>query len=173
MSVTSITRLGLSGLGLLVTLSAGTGCAAHRMGLRAADDRLSIQVNVVLITEAEKDEWQRLAVDEYWKPKGGLRESEKYKSRTRIFLFGANQPAGPRPILNTRDKEYGGWRKAKYAYVVILADRPPRPSDGADDCRRRIVPMDPDRWDAEELEFTVTDSCIDLRRPARGPATPK
>jgi hypothetical protein len=106
----------------------------------------SVEVNIVGINDVEYQEWVRKPMTQYWEPDDSLRTTTVRKGYTGVMTFGEEKPG--RLVLFRRDPIWNDWEAKGARNLFILTNFPRVTQDqlGDADARRRILPLQKDRW---------------------------
>ena len=144
------------------------GCGGTRMSrhdvvvsmdpaLTTASGTPTVKVDIVGISETEKEQWASKNISDYWRAGDGLRK-DAVARKEMIFAAGKTAPQ----TLKGTDPEWNDWAGRKAMYLAIIADLPGASRDGADG-RRIILPLDASRWDPEDKPIKIVVQSSRLR----------
>ena len=115
---------------------------------------MSVEVNVVGITELEKPIWEQLRIDEYW-------ESKLYKdAKKEVFKFGHAQPSSQRLIK--KNPIWKTWLSSGVNHLFVVGDIPGVTSTnfGSGDPRALILPLAKSCWKGKTIEVEIDSSQV-------------
>jgi len=145
-----------------VLIMGASGCSSTKPG-RARAHTISVTldpslqgqrvlVDLVPVNPSQKRQWEEKSVTEYFGASDPLRAS------ARKMTIELSEPDKPQ-VLNVKDKIWQDWLGIGATEVFVLADLPnmgradDKPGDA--DARRRILPLDPHRWESGTKELRV------------------
>jgi hypothetical protein len=146
----------------VVLMGAASGCSSTKPG-RAKAHTISVAldpslqgqrvlVDLIPVNPSQKRQWEEKSVTEYFGASDPLRAS------ARKMTIELSEPDKPQ-VLNRKDKMWQEWLSIGATEVFVLADLPNmgRGDDkpGEADARRRILPLDPKRWESGTKELRV------------------
>lgn len=112
--------------------------------LASAASRPTIRVDVVGLTDAERQRWDAASISEYWRPESPARAA--MGDRLVSVRFGAERAEPLR--IGPDDRAWAAWRKSGARWLYVLANLPGGLPDrpGADDPRRLAVLLHAREW---------------------------
>jgi|SRR4051812_37207955 hypothetical protein len=143
-------------------ITVGSGCSSTKPG-RPKPQTISVTldsslqgqrvlVDLVPVNPSQKRQWEEKSVTEYFGASDPLRAS------ARKMTFELSEPDKPQ-VLSVKDKIWQEWLSIGATEVFVLADLPNmgRKDDksGDGDARRRILPLDSNRWENGTKELGV------------------
>ncbi len=125
-----------------------------------------VEINMVAVNASDSPTWSEKSMTDYFTPGDALRNSaDPYIMR----LDEKNQTQ----TLKITDPKWDAWKSQGATNLFIVADYP-RAADasGEADPRRRIIPLDCSRWDAEtDIKVILKSSGLSVQTPPK-PAKP-
>jgi hypothetical protein len=115
----------------------------------------TFQVDVLKLNASTKSLYESVPIPEYFQLDSQVRQSAP-------VLKSLTLKAGAPETINLNDPEYKNIRYPGYSYIAVLAYPPGdyHPSDAKSDPRRKLLPLDPakwqDKWPGKEREITIT-----------------
>ena len=106
----------------------------------------SVEVNLVGVNDTEYEEWYGAPASQYWEPDNARRLTTVRKGYAHVMTFGEEQPS--RQILYRRNVVYDAWaaKNARHLFILCNFPRVAQDQPGNMDPRRRILPLDKERW---------------------------
>ncbi|HTG45499.1 MAG TPA: hypothetical protein VK633_13315 [Verrucomicrobiae bacterium] len=149
-------------LGLILAAFTFAGCSSTKPG-RAKAHTISISldpslqgqrvlVDLVAVNPSQKRQWEEKSMTEYWGASDDLRASAR---KVTMELSQADKPQ----TFSVKDPLWKEWLSVGASDVFVLADIPnlgrkdDKPAEA--DARRRILPLDPKRWESGTQELRV------------------
>ena len=121
----------------------------------------SIQVDLIGITESEKQKWEGYSMDQYWSD-GDLRRAN---SRPLTQTLTKDHPWQ----ISENDPKWQEWLDRGATELVIIANLPGKFPPGSADPRLNFFPLDKGAWKAKNdtLEFEVQDTIVNSLTPQK------
>jgi hypothetical protein len=115
--------------------------------MRERDGKLkSVQVDLIGVSDQEKDRWTNIPVNEYWKDSSLAASANKYTIK---FDYKENNQASK--MLSKNDPIWSRWAQNGAMWLIAIEDVQGLGGSGMGgvDPRRLVIPLDKHRW--EEL----------------------
>ncbi|MBN1670880.1 MAG: hypothetical protein JXR37_07600 [Kiritimatiellae bacterium] len=123
----------------------------------------SVEVHIIALDSVKGRLLQSLSMGDYWNPN---RKKDPYIKH--VMHFGANHPKVQ--VLQHDDGVWRRWAATGAEHLFVLADLHGVFEDKEDvkDPRRLILPLDPARWKAREIQLVIEPNgvfCVTSRLP--------
>jgi len=162
---------------------AGCGCKHEPdrhpvvVRLEGFDDRPAIDVHIIARNAAESARWENYSMSSYWRPGDLTREGigdAKY-----VMHFGPDKPTtqsfSPKSDPKEWQRLWAKWEGQHATQLFILAFLPGNPSQpfedrpGNLDPRRRVLPLDRCRWNANQqtIRCVLKSDSIEVLTPPK------
>lgn len=148
------------------------GCASPSYNVQLSLDRdyasslgdERVFIHLIPLTEQNRLSLESMPVDSYWQYGPTTRRAPIDRPQsTRMFELSADAPDA---TLSKQDGVWQAWRDAGARDLLILSSRPDPPSDtgGADDPRRRLIPVAARGWKATDYRILVSARGLEISR---------
>ena len=115
---------------------------------------MSVEVNLVGVTELEKSNWEQLEIDEMW-------NSEIYKNaEKKIFTFNKGKELTQK--LSKKDPIWKTWLSSGVNSLFVVGDIPGviSTSTGSNDPRALMLPLEKGCWKGKTIQVEVDSSQV-------------
>lgn len=124
----------------------------------ASGKMISVEVDIVGVSETERAQWSDKPLSEYFTPGDSLRQ---YADKHTMGF--TNETPQPR-TLSAGDPIWGKWSSSSAHDLFILANLPGMADQPGDrDGRRLILPLDKARWNDKVIKVEIMPSGLKLR----------
>ena len=115
---------------------------------------MSVEINLVGVTELEKTNWEQLEIDEMW-------NSEIYKNAEKqIFTFKKGEELNRR--LSKKDPIWKTWLSSGVNSLFVVADIPGviSTNGGSNDPRALMLPLKKGCWKGKTIQLEIDSSQV-------------
>lgn len=119
----------------------------------------SIEVDLVGVTELEKQAWEGYSITRYWTP-GDQRRANADKLSMDLVT-------GKPWIIEATDPKWNQWLGRGVTSLLLIARLPGRFEAGSADPRRLFISLDKNKWKEKTIKFEIFDTEIRQLTPSK------
>ncbi|HSU54464.1 MAG TPA: hypothetical protein VLT36_10420 [Candidatus Dormibacteraeota bacterium] len=123
----------------------------------------TVRVDLIGVSRTDKSDWTGYNLNEYWKP-----DDRRRKDADKISF--ENLELNQRVKVDRKDPQWEKWFSHGVNELLVIADLPGDFSGGADDPRRKFLPLNKKAWDAspkDTLDIEIQQTLIKILTPPK------